>query len=157
MVRKADRAKIRYFRGKDEGVAEVFDSTWLEKIAVVLDGASPQPTGICFCISYPIIELYQGDQKLASISVHHEDRLRFIGEGFGGDFVVGKKVGAEISRLAEMKKGLIRPPKPVMPPIEIPKPEITPNRANKSLQPTPTAVMPPAAQEIMPAVCVAEH
>jgi hypothetical protein len=31
------------------------------------------------------------------------------------------------------------------------------NRANKSLQPTPTAVMPPAAQEIMPAVGVAEH
>jgi hypothetical protein len=30
-------------------------------------------------------------------------------------------------------------------------------RANKSLQPTPTAVMPPAAQEIMPAVGVAEH
>jgi hypothetical protein len=29
--------------------------------------------------------------------------------------------------------------------------------ANKSLQPTPTAVMPPAAQEIMPAVGVAEH
>jgi hypothetical protein len=28
---------------------------------------------------------------------------------------------------------------------------------NKSLQPTPTAVMPPAAQEIMPAVGVAEH
>jgi hypothetical protein len=32
-----------------------------------------------------------------------------------------------------------------------------PNRANKSLQPTPTAVMPPAAQEITPAVGVAEH
>jgi hypothetical protein len=31
------------------------------------------------------------------------------------------------------------------------------DRANKSLQPTPTAVMPPAAQEIMPAVGVAEH
>jgi hypothetical protein len=30
-------------------------------------------------------------------------------------------------------------------------------RANKSLQPTPTAVMPPAAQEITPAVGVAEH
>jgi hypothetical protein len=30
-------------------------------------------------------------------------------------------------------------------------------RPNKSLQPTPTAVMPPAAQEIMPAVGVAEH
>ena len=29
--------------------------------------------------------------------------------------------------------------------------------ANKSLQPTATAVMPPAAQEIMPAVAVAEH
>jgi hypothetical protein len=28
---------------------------------------------------------------------------------------------------------------------------------NKSLQPTPTAVMPPAAQEITPAVGVAEH
>jgi hypothetical protein len=28
---------------------------------------------------------------------------------------------------------------------------------NKSLQPTATAVMPPAAQEIMPAVAVAEH
>jgi hypothetical protein len=32
-----------------------------------------------------------------------------------------------------------------------------PSRPNKSLQPTPTAVMPPAAQEIMPAVGVAEH
>jgi hypothetical protein len=31
------------------------------------------------------------------------------------------------------------------------------NGANKSLQPTATAVMPPAAQEIMPAVAVAEH
>jgi hypothetical protein len=31
------------------------------------------------------------------------------------------------------------------------------NRANKSLQPTPTAVTPPAAQEIVPAVDVAEH
>jgi hypothetical protein len=30
-------------------------------------------------------------------------------------------------------------------------------RPNKSLQPTATAVMPPAAQEIMPAVAVAEH
>jgi hypothetical protein len=30
-------------------------------------------------------------------------------------------------------------------------------RPNKSLQPTPTAVMPPAAQEIMPAVGVAEQ
>jgi hypothetical protein len=28
---------------------------------------------------------------------------------------------------------------------------------NKSLQPTATAVMPPAAQEIMPAVAVADH
>jgi hypothetical protein len=28
---------------------------------------------------------------------------------------------------------------------------------NKSLQPTATAVMPPAAQEIMPAEAVAEH
>jgi hypothetical protein len=28
---------------------------------------------------------------------------------------------------------------------------------NKSLQPTPTAVTPPAAQEIVPAVGVAEH
>jgi hypothetical protein len=33
----------------------------------------------------------------------------------------------------------------------------SPSRPNKSLQPTPTAVMPPAAQEIMPAVGVAEH
>jgi hypothetical protein len=32
-----------------------------------------------------------------------------------------------------------------------------PNRANKSLQPTATAVTPPAAQEIVPAVAVAEH
>jgi hypothetical protein len=32
-----------------------------------------------------------------------------------------------------------------------------PSRPNKSLQPTATAVMPPAAQEIMPAVSVAEH
>jgi hypothetical protein len=32
-----------------------------------------------------------------------------------------------------------------------------PSRPNKSLQPTPTAVMPPAAQEITPAVGVAEH
>ena len=32
-----------------------------------------------------------------------------------------------------------------------------PSRPNKSLQPTATAVMPPAAQEIMPAVAVAEH
>jgi hypothetical protein len=31
------------------------------------------------------------------------------------------------------------------------------NRPNKSLQPTPTAVTPPAAQEIVPAVDVAEH
>jgi hypothetical protein len=30
-------------------------------------------------------------------------------------------------------------------------------RPNQSLQPTATAVMPPAAQEIMPAVAVAEH
>jgi hypothetical protein len=30
-------------------------------------------------------------------------------------------------------------------------------RPNKSLQPTPTAVTPPAAQEIVPAVGVAEH
>jgi hypothetical protein len=30
-------------------------------------------------------------------------------------------------------------------------------RPNKSLHPTATAVMPPAAQEIMPAVAVAEH
>jgi hypothetical protein len=30
-------------------------------------------------------------------------------------------------------------------------------RPNKSLQPTATAVMPPAAQETMPAVAVAEH
>jgi hypothetical protein len=30
-------------------------------------------------------------------------------------------------------------------------------RPNKSLQPTPTAVTPPAAQEIVPAVDVAEH
>jgi hypothetical protein len=33
----------------------------------------------------------------------------------------------------------------------------SPSRPNKSLQPTATAVMPPAAQEIMPAVAVAEH
>jgi hypothetical protein len=32
-----------------------------------------------------------------------------------------------------------------------------PSRPNKSLQPTATAVMPPAAQEIMPAAAVAEH
>jgi hypothetical protein len=32
-----------------------------------------------------------------------------------------------------------------------------PSRPNKSLQPTATAVMPPAAQEIMPVVAVAEH
>jgi hypothetical protein len=38
--------------------------------------------------------------------------------------------------------------------IEVP---ILPEWPNKSLQPTPTAVMPPAAQEIMPAVGVAEH
>jgi hypothetical protein len=31
------------------------------------------------------------------------------------------------------------------------------SRPNKSLQPTPTAVTPPAAQEIVPAVGVAEH
>jgi hypothetical protein len=32
-----------------------------------------------------------------------------------------------------------------------------PSRPNKSLQPTPTAVMTPAAQEITPAMGVAEH
>jgi hypothetical protein len=36
-------------------------------------------------------------------------------------------------------------------------PKATHNSPNKSLQPTATAVMPPAAQEIMPAVAVAEH
>jgi hypothetical protein len=35
--------------------------------------------------------------------------------------------------------------------------ESAPNLPNKSLQPTPTAVTPPAAQEITPAVGVAEH
>jgi hypothetical protein len=34
---------------------------------------------------------------------------------------------------------------------------LRPTWPNKSLQPTATAVMPPAAQEIMPAVAVAEH
>jgi hypothetical protein len=34
---------------------------------------------------------------------------------------------------------------------------LSPNPPNKSLQPTPTAVTPPAAQEIVPAVGVAEH
>jgi hypothetical protein len=33
----------------------------------------------------------------------------------------------------------------------------TPTWPNKSLQPTATAVTPPAAQEIVPAVAVAEH
>jgi hypothetical protein len=32
-----------------------------------------------------------------------------------------------------------------------------PSRPNKSLQPTATAVTPPAAQEIVPTVAVAEH
>jgi hypothetical protein len=35
--------------------------------------------------------------------------------------------------------------------------ELMKSRPNKSLQPTPTAVTPPAAQEIVPAVGVAEH
>jgi hypothetical protein len=35
--------------------------------------------------------------------------------------------------------------------------ESAPNLPNKSLQPTPTAVTPPAAQEIVPAAGVAEH
>ena len=134
MVRKADSAKIRYFRPEGEGVAEVFDPRWFSELAAVLDGASFKPSAVCFCISYPIIDLYAGNEKFASVSVHHSEKLLFIGEGgFGGDFVVGKEVGSEISKLAESKKVLVPPPKPVLPPIEIPKPKFTPTEADKPL------------------------
>jgi hypothetical protein len=53
--------------------------------------------------------------------------------------------------------GLLKAPVLAISPAMVASEFLEHNWPNKSLQPTATAVMPPAAQEIMPAVAVAEH
>jgi hypothetical protein len=155
---KVDRAIVFSMSERKTTKGYVFDPDWLQQLAAILEKATFTPQSHCFCSSYPRIELYHQDVLILTLSVHHMDTLRLSSRTGTQDFGVGTDVAKSVVELAKRVR-VFEPPRPELElkAEPIPLPPLPPIRANKSLQPTATAVMPPAAQEIMPAVAVAEH
>jgi len=106
LAREADSAVIQFYSPSGKEEVSVSDQLWLGRLAGILERSSYTPQSHCFCISYPKIHLYRKKEKVATLSVHHDEKLRAYAGQISGDFLVGAEIGGAISALAfERKKG----------------------------------------------------
>ena len=106
VVREADSAVIEFYSSSGKEEVTVSDKLWLGRLAGILERSSYTPHSHCFCISYPKIHVFRKKEKIATLSVHHDQKLRAYADRVSGDFLVGAEIGKAISALAmERKKG----------------------------------------------------
>lgn len=125
MVRAAERSVVLQLDGKKSVRIDVIDPKWMEEFAAVLERAAYEPDQYCFCVSYPMAEFYVGERKLV-ISMPHGVKLRCYSGAISGDFRIGEKAAAELTRLMMNRKKVDPRPRSFMPLRKIPIPPLPP-------------------------------
>lgn len=123
LLRRADHAVITYDDLKKRTKADTHDRKWLDRLADLLGSASYEPRPHCFCVSNPVVRVFDGDKLLATLSAHHDEKLRVFCGDSGGDFLVGDKVGRAFREAALEKRTLVPPSLPKFTPpqkVDIP-------------------------------------
>ena len=82
-IRLSDYAIVRDFEGRRGVSTYVINPGWLDEVAVILGRAKFTKKSPCFCDFYPLAEFYQGQDKLAVVSI-----------SFAGDAIIGLRDGA---------------------------------------------------------------
>ncbi|MBL9190414.1 MAG: hypothetical protein JNK23_23240 [Opitutaceae bacterium] len=106
LARDADIFVIEFYADSTKKKIIAVDKTWILRLAQALQVIEYEPGSYCFCISYPIVHLYRGDERLLTFSVHHGDRLRFkTSDDVNHDFIIGPAAGKHLVSLALERKG----------------------------------------------------
>jgi hypothetical protein len=103
-ARGADAVTIEFYSPSSKEVVTFTDIFWIERLNAALAFSSYKPQSHCFCVSYPTIRLMRKKEILATLSVHHGEKLRCYAGSLSGDFLVGAKTGKTIVDLANEKR-----------------------------------------------------
>lgn len=103
-AREADAVTIEFYSPSGKEVVTFTDVFWIERLNAALAFSSYKPQNHCFCVSYPTIRLMRKKEILATLSVHHGEKLRCYAGSLSGDFLVGAKTGKTIVDLANEKR-----------------------------------------------------
>lgn len=103
-AREADAVTIEFYSPSGKEVVTFTDVFWIERLNAALAFSSYKPQNHCLCVSYPTIRLMRKKETLATLSVHHGDKLRCYAGSLSGDFLVGTKTGKTIVDLANEKR-----------------------------------------------------
>lgn len=99
IVRGCDAAALVFLEGKEERVLLVADTSWRERLAVVLEGGTYEPTNQhVLGISFPLIRLTREGATVLELMVIG-DRLRAYGPEAQGEFVIGPELATAILNL----------------------------------------------------------
>lgn len=109
VARDADAVSIEFYvRGGKEEVTFT-DPFWIERLNAALAFSSYTPQNHCLCVSYPTIRLLRQKETIATLSVHHGEKLRCYAGALSGDFLVGARTGKTIVDLANEKRNKSTP------------------------------------------------
>ncbi len=103
-AREADSVTIEFYSRTGKEEVTFTDIFWIERLNAALAFSSYKPENHCFCVSYPTIRLMRKKETLATLSVHHGEKLRCYAGSLAGDFLVGAKTGKTIVDLALEKR-----------------------------------------------------
>lgn len=95
-VRGCDAAALVFLEGKEERVLPISDTSWRERLALVLESGAYEPTNQhVLGISFPLIRLTREGATVLELMVIG-DQLRAYGPEAQGEFVIGPELATAI-------------------------------------------------------------
>lgn len=103
IVRGCDAAALVYLAGKEERVLPIADTSWRERLAVVLEGGTYEATNRQILgISFPLIRLTREGATVLELMVIG-NQLCAYGPEAQGEFIIGRELATAILDLQMVK------------------------------------------------------
>lgn len=99
IVRGCDAAALVFLDGKEERVLRISDTSWSERLAVLLEGGAYERTDThVLAVSFPLIRLSRtGTTRLELMIVGH--RLQVFGPDIQGEYIISPELASAILNL----------------------------------------------------------
>jgi hypothetical protein len=99
VVRQCDAAALVFLRGKEEQILPIADTSWRERLAVLLENGAYEPTNRHLLgISYPLIRLTRSGVTVLELMVIGQ-QLQAYGSDAQGEFLISPELASALLNL----------------------------------------------------------
>jgi hypothetical protein len=106
-ISNADGVIIEFGHGPVADSVRFSDQTWIGRYAKVLATAQDEPRDLCLCTASPTVHFLRGLKRVATVTVHHGEKIRVSTVGRGvRDFHVGEATARDLSTLALQRRNV---------------------------------------------------